>query len=98
MRAHRPHAIWVFAALASAPVVASCGGPSSVELLVDVQTDLVPGVEFASVQVQTGERLASVAAALGDDYAMGVRVAEIDGLEPGRHEVAVLLVDGGGAV
>lgn len=84
--------------LAVSMAASACTSAGSVELFVEVQTDLVAGVEFASVQVQLGERVASAGASLGDDYASGVRVAEFDGLAPGPAEIAVSIVDAGGNI
>ncbi len=82
-----------------------CEGDGSLTLLVELKTDLVPGVEFAAVHtsvataaeptVTIAEREVDVA--LGRDLTAGRRVAELDGLAPGTYVVTVSLVDIAGA-
>jgi hypothetical protein len=81
-------------------LLGGCGSedPTS-SILVDVQTDLTPGVDFASIDVvatpagtETGmtTRFEDVA---GRDFAAGVRVAELDGLPVGSVRVSAVLED-----
>jgi hypothetical protein len=68
----------------------------TVELQVDLRTDYAPGVEFDRVQtsVDDGEPFEAVALderGAASEYLRGIRVAEIDGLSPGRHELRVAL-------
>lgn len=74
-------------ALALALVLAA-GCSSDGRLLVDVRTDLVPGVEFDRVVVDVGGSSGgdSRAASLGDDFVAGVRVADIAGSGEVRFE------------
>ncbi|HJL18970.1 MAG TPA: MopE-related protein [Sandaracinaceae bacterium LLY-WYZ-13_1] len=59
-------------------------------LAIQLQTDLIPRAEFASVEVRLdGERVATPG--LEDGYVEPRRVAEVDGLPSGRHEVEVIL-------
>ncbi|NIR28509.1 MAG: hypothetical protein GWN84_04130, partial [Gammaproteobacteria bacterium] len=66
-------ASWLFIAVFSA---AGCG-PSVGEALVDVRTDLVPGVEFDAIVTRIGEREVRAGVIDSEDYGAGVRVAEI---------------------
>jgi hypothetical protein len=60
-------------------------------LLVDLKTDLVPGVEFSAVRTVIEGRPApvEVAAFMSDDFIAGRRVAEIDDIAAGTHVVVV---------
>ena len=89
-------------ALAAALAVAGCGQDPP-ELSVDVKTDFVPGVEFATVRT---ELIASGAAtsltqtataARTDDFLAGHRVAEFV-ITPGDYAVRVSLVEAGTSV
>jgi len=90
--------------LAVLPVLLASCSPSSATLYVDVRTDLVPGVEFSSARVEAiggGGTLASEdhVAQAGDDFAAGVRVAELSGLPLGTLNLRVeLRSDAGRAV
>jgi len=69
------------------------------ELLVQVKTDLVPGIEFATVRAEAfthGRQERD--AMLNDDFIAGIRVAEYDGLASGDYVVQVELLDAMGAV
>ncbi len=80
-------ASWLFIAVFSA---AGCG-PSVGEALVDVRTDLVPGVEFDAIVTRIGEREVRAGVIDSEDYGAGVRVAEIRDLETGPQVVTVAL-------
>ena len=91
-------ALWCFV------VVAGCGGDDAVLLVVDVRTELAPGVEFERartlVRAPGSEELLADVDAPADparDYAAGARVAEVE-LEPGGYVVRVELTCGGGVV
>ncbi len=70
-------------------------------LLVELKTDLVPGVEFAAVRTQLfdpGDRTEEltrrqVDVTLGRDLTSGLRVAELGDLAPGTYALRVMLVD-----
>lgn len=78
------------------------GGCSAdeIELHVDLRTDLVAGIEFSAVRTRIeGESARDERAALrGDAYVDGVRIAEFVGLDPGRREVTVELLDASGGL
>lgn len=75
-----------------------CAG-RSLELSVDVRTDLRPGVDFASARVELSRvpDPVTLPADEGDPYAAGVRVAEYRGLAGGRARARVALLDATGA-
>lgn len=88
---------WAAIAATASLIAAGCGGGGGHELSVELRTDLVPGVEFASVRTTlAGEDDTSRGVARGQDFVRGVRVAEYDGLASGVHSVRVALLDGGG--
>jgi len=69
----------------------------TVELQVDLRTDYVPGVEFDSIRttIDDGEPFDAMALdtpRAAAEYLRGIRVAEIDGLSTGRHDLRVALV------
>lgn len=82
----------------AALLLLSACGPSTHRLVVEVRSDLGPGVEFTRVRTELAARREDRAAARGEDYVTGVRVAELDGLEPGSHTVVVSLLDGADVV
>lgn len=63
-------------------VCASGCGDDEPLLFIELRTDLVPGVEFVSVQTSVAEpdRTATVAAGVSQDYLSGERVAELSTL------------------
>lgn len=79
-------------------VVVLCGcSTETVELQVDLRTDYAPGVEFDRVRtsVDEGEPFEAMAfdsSGAASEYLRGIRVAEIGGLSPGRHDLRVALV------
>lgn len=79
-------------------VLASCS--SSTGLVVDLRTDLAPGVEFHAVAVDLApmddappEPPAVRFVSPDDDYLRGVRVAEVRGLRAGTWSLTVRLLD-----
>lgn len=77
--------------------VGACSS-DEVDLLVDLKTDYVPGVEFAFVRgylVRGDAEIATppVVATYGTDFTSGRRIAEFPGLTPGSHQVRVVLRD-----
>lgn len=96
--------VWVHRALAMWAMligVAACDD-AGVELIVDLKTDLVPGLEFARVRteyvVAAGTPREATIAVLGDeDFIEGQRVAEFRDLARGEASVRVALVDRAGA-
>jgi hypothetical protein len=82
--------------------VVACDG-SGGSLLVDLRTDYVPGVEIDRVQTlhsrerfdvdPTGD-IVEAAAITSADYLAGVRIATLDGVEPGTHWIRVTLLLG----
>lgn len=73
------------------------------ELLVSLQTDLLPGREFTGVRVSLGgpdgaEMQVEAAASLGEPYGEGVRVADFAGLNEGLYRVVVAVLDDAGHV
>ncbi len=63
-------------------------------LVVDLRTDLTPGVEFVGVETRLDDSPAeSVTAFEGDSFVTGRRIAELDGLDRGTHAVVVSLLD-----
>ena len=77
----------------------SCKGGGT-ELIVDVRTDYVPGVEFAEVEVVRlsdggGDEVVTRTASAGDDYIRGQRIAELDVAGPRvQLRARLLAVDG----
>jgi len=74
-----------------------------VELLVDVKTDHVPGVEFVQVRSTVDPRTSSSAsteidATLGQAYIAGARVDEMELEDAGSHVLDVALLDASGSV
>lgn len=68
----------------------SCG--EGTELLVDFRTDMIPGVEFDSIEVRAdGADAPPVSAAAGEDFASPRRVATFDTLAPGVRMLQVQL-------
>jgi hypothetical protein len=90
--------------LAAFGVVVLLGSCSEETILaVDLRTDYVPGIEFASVrtvlvgEAGAGDRSTTAAARLDDDFVAGRRVAEIDGLAAGSTlplRVELMAADG----
>jgi len=79
-------------------VVALSGcGDSTLDLFVEVQTDLTPLVEFETVRVRLGDDTEAFRPSASDDFAVGVRVADFSGLVAGEHSIRVVLLDDGGA-
>lgn len=69
------------------------GCESRAELAVDLFTDYAPGWEFDEVVVAIdGAEEDAVGARAGDRFAAPVRVAELSGIEPGRHSIVVSLL------
>ncbi len=62
-------------------MVVGCKGGGT-ELIVDVRTDYVPGIEFSEVEVvrlgDDGDTVFSRIAEQGDDYVRGLRIVELD--------------------
>lgn len=79
-------------------LLAACD-PSTLALQVDLRTDLLPGLEFASVEVQLLEPAdtQTMPADGSADYTASVRVASFDDLRPGNHELQLRLLDDEGA-
>jgi len=71
----------------------ACTGPG--EIVVDLRTDLVPGIEVTGVEtsLDDGPPVAHVPNAEGD-YLRGVRIASFASVEPGTHRLEVRLVRG----
>jgi len=97
------------AILAAALWLSGTACSEDVELLVELRTDFVPGIEFTGVEVELfvsppgGDAAARARtrtpAFFSEDYLDPVRVAEFRSLEPGPHFAVVTLLDaGGGAV
>jgi hypothetical protein len=89
-------------ALVVALACAGCDG-GGVELLVDMKTDLVPGLEFARVRTEdtigAGTPREATMAVLGDeDFIEGERIAEFRDLANGEALVRVSLIDRAGEV
>ncbi len=90
------HAHAWLAAASFAVSLGACDSEPAV-LVVDVETNLVPGVEFSSVHVQLDDRVVSIGALVGDDFQTPHRAAEISGVSEGPADLSVLLVDASGA-
>ncbi len=61
-------------------------------MVVEVLTDLTPGVDFVTVRATSSAPTVSeitIPAELGSDFLMPVRLAEVDGLEAGSYELVV---------
>jgi hypothetical protein len=75
---------------------AACGSDTA-SLVVDVKTDLIPGVDFTAVrQVITGPALGDTheqPSAPFDDFVRGVRVAEYPSIEAGTFLMTTQLLD-----
>ena len=88
--------------LLAALSVAGCGSPN--ELVVELRTDFLPGMEFASVHTElvphageapvvSGPSYADVPVVTSDDLILGRRVAELSGLRSATYRVSVELRD-----
>jgi hypothetical protein len=80
----------------------ACDGSDQAVLVVDLRTDLLPGVEFGrvdtTVTIGSDERGAlPFATSVGESFTSGQRVAEISELPKGTASVRVSLRDGSGA-
>lgn len=88
------------AAVALVALVACGDDDGAPTLLVDLQTDLRPGVELAAIDLSARsgdiERRASAPAVATDDFTRGRRVAELQGLTPGPVTLSVVLRDATG--
>ena len=82
--------------LAMAHVLGCTDDPA--RLLVDVQTDLVVGVEFSGVEVRVAGEAISRVALVGEDWSTGMRAAEFDGLSAGPTQVDVQAVHAGSVI
>jgi len=76
-------------------IVAGCdaGGRS---LIVEIRTDLIPGVEFVTARASLsapGSNEVTIPAVLGEDFTTSVRLAEFDGLADGSYELVVTASD-----
>ena len=78
-------------------LLAGCA-PTTVDLVVDLRTDFVPRVEWTNARVVFDGTDAGAHDAVEADYVRGQRLAEILGVEAGRHELGVTLFDAAGAV
>jgi hypothetical protein len=76
----------------------SCSGGSDHEVLVELVTDLVPGVEFTSVSTSIEDplRVNETAAIVGDDFVTGQRVAELLEVPNGTRLLTVRLLQATG--
>src|SRR5688500_3170485 len=85
----------------------AAGCTTDPELVIDVRTDLVPGVEFSVVRVEVAS--APIGAAVAerhderairpdDDFIRGVRIAELTGLTEGTVHARVSLLAPDGSV
>ncbi|MCB9596591.1 MAG: hypothetical protein H6719_27960 [Sandaracinaceae bacterium] len=84
--------------LLSIALLGACTGEPSGQLVVDLKTDYVPGVEFAFVNVRATSgardvRPTPAPAPLNADFVTSRRVAEIGDLEPGIYDVSIELRD-----
>lgn len=80
-------------------VSAACDGEGAVDLVVDLQTDFVPGVEFVEVRVELPDgTLRELGVEREDDYLRGFRVAEYPALDPDDRVVTTTLLGADGAV
>lgn len=72
--------------------------PTTVDLAVDLRTDLVPGLEFVAVRTEVvGTDLRAEEPALRDrTFLTGGRVADLRGVGPGERRILVSLVDAAG--
>ena len=85
--------------------LASCT-PDGHELLVDLRTDLRPAYDFTLVRVTVNEApdpsfvgdRRTQAAAIGDDYVTGQRVAEVRGVPVGAYFLTLELLDASAAI
>jgi hypothetical protein len=82
---------WSFALFACA-----CS-TSAADVFVEVRTDYRGGIEFELVRVSLAnaagvERTVSAAASRAQDYTTGIRVAELDAVQPGAYVLTVELV------
>lgn len=86
-----PSLALVLVGLSLATLLGGC--PPETLLIVDVQTDFVPGVEFDAIEVELdGAAAAQVPVSATDRYASPRHVLEAGGVSPGRHQVRVSLV------
>jgi len=77
--------------LASFVLAVACDGGSN-RLVVDLRTDLIPGIEFSSADVMVDSAVPiSASMEPSADYVRGARLAELDGVSSGTHEVRVVL-------
>ncbi|NOY93890.1 MAG: hypothetical protein GXP55_22130 [Deltaproteobacteria bacterium] len=88
-------------------LLAACGSGRAT-LLVDVRTDLQPGVDFVGVRADfaearlrpgdSGDERAQIFATSDQDFIRGTRVAEFSDVRPGTRWVRVSLLDATGVV
>lgn len=95
----RSTTVWVLAVLT---VNAGCQSEERTEVIVDLRTDLAPGIEFSAVRTELtsrrGEtRNASLPAFRSEDYLAARRVAELGGVARGNATLRVTLADDSGA-
>lgn len=85
----------IIAALCVSALLACSSDDEGASLVVDVKTDLVPGIEFVAVRTALGdsERAFDLPAFRGVSFTEGQRAAEIDGLVPGELTAEVSLLD-----
>jgi len=81
----------------------ACSSSDSLDLFVDLRTDLRPGTEIDTVQIELRRgadvvRMTSTTATAGQDFGRGRRVAELGGLSAGDYVLRVEVSLGGGAV
>ncbi len=80
--------------LIAALSLGACEGDGAT-LVIDVKTDLVPGVELIAIRTELDAPRTRVDQVVfrGDDAASGIRAAELAGLADGDHVVDVSLLD-----
>lgn len=78
----------------------ACGDGAEHRLVVDVRTDLTPGVDFFTVEAALAAPADRrvIPAVMGQDFVGAVRLAEFDGLPEGNYQVVVTAADASGGV
>jgi hypothetical protein len=90
---------WGNAHLCFAVIMVGVGCTTGHDLIVDLKTDLVPGVEFEAVRTELlggGIFGRMTAAGMDDDFLEGARVALFEGVDSGNQVVRMTLLDGEG--
>ena len=89
---------WLLVLAAFVASSLGCDGDDTL-VIVDLRTDLRPGLEFSGIRTSPqGRPEVTTFADPRSDYLGGVRIAEVEGLKAGTHSIVVALLDTAGRV